>query len=138
LARLSPKRGAVCDVFDDLIGLAAVFPHPNLRIDVLEVEIDEVRVLRRRWPGYAVADRRLRRVAGSVTLRKPGDLWRLFPAAEPLDGPFTTSDLAARLNRPLEFAQRVAYCLRLAGAVETVGKSGNRRVYAVTAAGQAP
>ena len=39
--RLSPKRGAMLDVFDDLIGLARVFPHPNLRIDVMEVAIDE-------------------------------------------------------------------------------------------------
>jgi hypothetical protein len=137
-ARLSPKRGAVCDVFDDLIGLAAVFPHPHLSIDVLGVEVDEVRVPRRRWPGYAVADRRLRRVVSSVTLREPGDLWRLLPAAPPLHGPFTTGDLAARLDRPLAFAQRVAYCLRLAGAVETLGKSGNSRVYAVPTSGPGP
>ena len=42
------------DAFDDLVGLAPVFPHPNLRVDVLAVAIDEVRVPRRRWPGYAV------------------------------------------------------------------------------------
>ena len=30
------------------------------------------------------------------------------------------------LGRPLDFAQRVAYCLRLTGAAATVGKEGNR------------
>jgi hypothetical protein len=126
-SRLSPKRGALADVFDDLIGLARVFPHPNLQIDVLAVEIDEVRVARRRRPGYAVVDRRLRAVAASVPLREAADLWGLLP--DGLDAPFTTRELADRLGRPLAFAQRVAYCLRLAGAVETVGKTGNRRVY---------
>jgi hypothetical protein len=126
-ARRSPKRGALVDVFDDLVGLARVFPHPGLEIEVLGVAIDEVRVPRRRWPGYAVVDRRLRDVVAAFTLRDEADLWALLP--DPPDGPFTTRELADRLGRPLPFAQRVAYCLRLSGAVETVGKAGNRRVY---------
>jgi hypothetical protein len=128
-ARLSPKRGEVVDVFDDLIGLAQIFPHPNLRVDVVGVEIDEVRIPRRRRPGYAVADRRLRDVISTVSLREPADLWRLLPEAPA--GAFTTRDLADRLRRPLPFAQRVAYCLRLSGAVESQGKVGNHRIYSV-------
>jgi hypothetical protein len=127
--RRSPKRGAVCDVFDDLIGLASIFPHPNLSIDVLGVEIDEVRIPRRRWPGYVIADRRLRQVVELVTLHQPHDLWKLLPAAAGGEDAFTTRDLTARLERPLAFAQRVAYCLRLAGAVDVVGKRGNSRLY---------
>ncbi len=126
-ARFSPKRGTVADVFDDLIGLARIFPHPNLHIDVLAVEIDEVRVNRRRRPGFAVVDRRLRQVVAGVPLRKAADLWGLLP--DGLADPFTTRELADHLRRPLDFAQRVAYCLRLTGAVETIGKTGNRRVY---------
>lgn len=125
--RYSPKRGAVVDVFDDLTGLAKVFPHPNLGIDVLAVEVDEVRVSRTRWPGYAVVDRRLHKVVAAVPLRVAADLWGLLPATP--DGRFTTRDLAELLARPLDFAQRVAYCLRHAGAVDAVGKAGNRRVY---------
>jgi hypothetical protein len=130
-ARLSPKRGALVEVFDDLVGLARVFPHPGLRIEVLGVAIDEVRVARRRRPGYSVVDRRLREVVGGVALRRAADLWALLPGAPDESEPFTftTRELAERLGRPLEFAQRVAYCLRLAGAVETVGKQGNHRVY---------
>jgi hypothetical protein len=127
-ARLSPKRGSLVDVFDDLIGLARIFPHPNLSVDVLAVEIDEVRIPRRRWPGHAVVDRRLRHIAATVTLRQASDLWSLLP--EVRAGSFTTLDLAERLERPIAFAQRVAYCLRLAGAVETLGKVGNRWIYA--------
>lgn len=129
-ARFSPKRGALCDVFDDLIGLAKVFPHPNLRVDVLAVEIDEVRTPRRRWPGYTVVDRRLREVSETVSLFEARDLLGLLSCEFP--GAFTTVDLAAGLGRSLAFAQRVAYCLRHSGAVDVVGKAGNRRIYSAS------
>ena len=104
-----------------------VFPHPNLSVEVVAVEIDEVRVTRRRWPGYAIRDRSLRAIVATQTLRDPADLLGLLP--DDLVDPFTTRDLAERLGKPLAFAQRVAYCLRLSNAVETIGKAGNRRIY---------
>jgi hypothetical protein len=125
--RQSPKRGQAVDVFDDLVGLARVFPHRNLRIDVLAVEIDEVRITRRRWPGYKVADRLLRNVLATIPLREAADLWSLIPSN--LESPFTTRELAECLDKPLFFAQRVAYCLRLSGAARSVGKRGNSLVY---------
>ncbi len=125
--RLSPRRGDLADVFEDLIGLARLFPHPNLRIDVLAVAIDEIRVPRRRWPGFAVIDRRLREVRQVVPLQEAEDLWRLLP--DDLPSPFTTLDLANRLDRPIANAQRVAYCLRHTGAAVPCGKQGNRIVY---------
>ncbi|MFO0952462.1 MAG: hypothetical protein U0835_15210 [Isosphaeraceae bacterium] len=127
--RFSPWRGAMVDVFDDLIGLARVFPHPNLTVDVLGVEIDEVRVTRRRWPGYKVVDRVLREVLQTVRLREPADLWALVPDGERLESRFTTRELAEHLSKPAHFAQRVAYCLRHTGAAGVVGKIGNFRVY---------
>ena len=128
-ARCSPKRGELHDVFDDLIGVVRVFPHANLDIEILGVTIEEVRVPRRRWPGYIVADRRLGAIHGTTSLVHAGDLWALLP--ERCDGraAFTTRDLAQQLDRPLGFAQRVAYCLRLTGAARVVGKSGNHWVY---------
>jgi hypothetical protein len=128
-ARLSPWRGALLDVFDDLVGLAALFPHPHLDVDVLAVEIDEIRLVRRpSLRKYRVVDRRLNAIVATVPLRHGDDLWTLLPGTLP--SPFTTRELASQLQRPLHFAQRVAYCLRLAGAVCVVGKQGNRRVYA--------
>jgi hypothetical protein len=127
-ARFSPKRGDVSDVFDDLVGLARVFPHTHLTIDVLAVEIDEVRIPRRRWPGYRVADRILREMVSTHRLASPSDLWSLIPAVLPSE-PFTTRDLAEAMKKPLPFAQRVAYCLRLSNAARVVGKRGNNRLY---------
>jgi len=128
-ARCSPKQGALVDVFDDLMGVVRVFPHSNLDIEVLEVTIDEVRVPRRRWPRYRVIDRCLGEIQRSTTLARADDLWALLPASCDGREPFTTFELAQRLERPLWFAQRVAYCLRLTGAARVVGKSGNRLIY---------
>jgi hypothetical protein len=138
--RKSPWRGTIGDVFDDLVGLAAVFPHPNLTLDVLAVEVEEHRVPRRRRPGYAVADRRLVAVRERVTLRGAADLWRLLPGVPEDCGGFTTADLAAWLDRPRAHAQRVAYCLRLTGAAVVVGKRGHGLLYrrAEPVAGEAP
>lgn len=128
--RLSPKRWELFDVFEDLVGVAGIFPHPNLTIDVLAATIEEVRVPRRRFPGYEIADRRLGMVQSSTALAVAADLWQLLPPGWDWSQPFTTHDLARRLCRPLSFAQRIAYCLRLSGAARQVDKRRNSLVYA--------
>ncbi|MFT7644160.1 MAG: hypothetical protein ACI9G1_005926, partial [Pirellulaceae bacterium] len=45
--RLSPKRGTVVDLFDELVYFTRVFPHKNLAIEVPLVEIEEYR-----YPGH--------------------------------------------------------------------------------------
>ncbi len=127
--RKSPKRGQLIDVFDDLVGLAPVFPDENLRIEVLAVSIEEVRVPRRRAPYYDVVDRRLVAIEQTRSLERASDLWSLLPADCQGPDPFTTHDLARRLERPLAMAQRVAYCLRRSGAACVQSKRGNLLVY---------
>ncbi len=128
-ARFSPKRASPFDVFEDLIGIARLFPHPNLEIEILAVEVDEIRVTRKRRPGFSVHDRLLRSIVGRTTLHASSDLWDLFPKPEIWRQPFTTRELSERLERPLHFAQGVAYCLHHMGAARTVGKRGNLQVY---------
>jgi hypothetical protein len=123
--RRSPWRGNVLDLFDELVGLARVFPHEKLTIEVVGVSIDEIRVKQRR--GWRVVDRCLVEIVSTSTLRSGDDLWSLLP--EGFDGPFTTLDCARALGRPLAFAQRLAYCLRHAGAVEERGFLKRRRIY---------
>jgi len=125
-SRRSPSRGELLDVFDDLIGIARLFPHPNLTVEVLGVEIEEVRVARSRR-GDRVTDRRLVSVLSTTILRTGEDLWSLLPVD--FDGPFTTLDCARKLDRTVAFAQRVAYCLRHSGAVAEQGFLQRRRLY---------
>ncbi len=126
-SRRSPRPGRLADAFDDLVGLMTLFPHPRLLVEILPVAIAEIRLPRRRRPGYLVADRRLVEAGPPILLAAPADLWSLLPA--PLPDPFTTIDLAAALKSPAYFAQRVAYCLRQSGAARVVGKQGNRLIY---------
>lgn len=126
-ARLSPRRGSIVDFFDDFLGLARLFPHPNLSVECLAVAIDEIRVPRKRWPGHTIVDRSLREIRETIRLDVAADLWTLLP--DGLEDPFTTVDLATHLDCPMAFAQKVAYGLRHTGAAMSCDKRGNRVVY---------
>jgi hypothetical protein len=67
-------------------------------------------------------------VAGSKTLKTPKDLRSFLPAG--LGSPFTTTDLAKAMGRPLGLAQKMVYCLKAAGCLKQVGKKGNSILYA--------
>ena len=136
-ARRSPKRGHCLDIFDDLVAVARWLAEPGFSLELLEVIIDEQRVARRRRPGFAVVDRVLVEAGRSILLECPADLWRLLPASR-LPQPFTTRDLADALQRPLHFAQRVAYCLRVSGAADCHGRQGRFARYAAHSLDPAP
>ena len=51
--RMSPKRGSVIDLFDELIYFTRVFPHQNLALDVPLVDVEEWR-----YPGHGRRRRR--------------------------------------------------------------------------------
>ena len=131
--RKSPKRGRLLDIFDELVYFTHVFPHPQLTVEVVLVEVEERRYpghgRRRRWSAtdFEVEDRTLIRVDRNLHLSAADDLWQLLPARLPT--PFHTGHLAKKLKIQRWVAQRIAYCLRQAGATREVGKSGNTRLY---------
>ena len=118
--RRSPRHGAPCDVFAELVNVAPLLGHPGLELELVLVEMEE---LRRHAPdgpwrrrGWTVVERRLLDIVDQRTFLGVPDLVTLLPAD--LDDPFTTADLATRLGRPRRLAQQMAYCLRTAGALE--------------------
>jgi hypothetical protein len=131
--RLSPKRGTLLDLFDELVHFTRVFPHPRLTLEVLLVEIEECRYPghgRRRWrrPGdFQVEDQRLIEVIRVDRFRTAGDLCRLLPRRLPRR--FHTGQLAEGLGVRRWIAQRMAYCLRECGAIQSVGKEGGAWLY---------
>lgn len=131
--RQSPKRGQLVDVFDELVYFTRVFPHPRLTLEVVLVDIEELRHpghgRRRRWrrDDHEVADQRLVSVGPSIRLRQARDLVRLLGVRLP--GEFHTATLAELCQVRRHVAQRIAYCLREMKAVEHVGKQGNTLVY---------
>ena len=74
-----------------------------------------------------IEERRLISVRGAVELNSLEALLDLLPEALP--DPFVTADLADGLGRSRHLAQEVAYCLRVSGAVETVGRDKRGILY---------
>ncbi|TWU15188.1 hypothetical protein Poly21_23810 [Allorhodopirellula heiligendammensis] len=141
--RLSPRRGHPHEIFEELIYLRDVFPHPRLTLEIPIVDVDQhrwvrkVKGRRRRDPGYVIEDTELTQVHAAIELREAADLWRLLPPAVasqgiPLDelaqAEFNTQDLACSIGCPRWIAQRIAYVMRHAGAIESTSrdKSGVR------------
>jgi hypothetical protein len=131
--RLSPKKGSLLDLFDDLVHFTRVFPHRNLVLETPLVDIEEWRYpghgrrRRRRANDHQVEDQKLTRLHKIHRFRTASDLLRLIPRELPR--PFHTGHLAATMDIPRWVAQRIAYCLRKTGAVDTVGKQRNALLY---------
>ncbi len=131
--RLSPKRGQLLDVFEELVYFTRVFPHRRLTLEVVLVEIEELRHpghgRRRRWRknDFVVADQRLVSVGEGLRLARAADLLQLLPAALPAR--FHSGHVAVQLGVQRYVAQRIVYCLREMKAVKQVGKEGNTLIY---------
>jgi hypothetical protein len=129
--RKSPRRGAVEDVFAELVSFPRLLAHPNFSLEVLSIQEEEVRRHDglRRWRnrGWVTHERRLLKVLDRRLFETPADLAALLPAALPQ--PFTTADLARALGRPRRLAQRMAYCLREMGVLQVEGKRRNAMLY---------
>ncbi|HTN73943.1 MAG TPA: hypothetical protein VL096_01805 [Pirellulaceae bacterium] len=132
--RLSPKRGAILDLFHELIYFTQVFPHKKLVLETPLVEVEELRYpghgKRRRWRqnDHIAEDQRLVAVNETPRYATLSDLWKLMPATLPAQ--FHSGHLAEGLSVQRWVAQRVAYCLLKTGATREVGKVGNARLYA--------
>jgi hypothetical protein len=124
--RRSPKQRTLLDVFEELVHFTRVFPHRRLTLEVPLIEIEEYRYPghgRRRWQrdnDHVVDDQRLVEIVCVHEFRTAADLCRLLPPSLPR--PFHTGHLAAGLGVERWVAQRMAYCLRHMGAVQSVGK----------------
>ncbi len=129
--RRSPKRGTHRDIFGELLHFTRVYPHPRLILEVPLIDVDEVRLpKKKRWhraKAFRVVEQRVLAIGDSRWLTTPQDLLDL--ADVPREIVFDTAELATWMERPRWFAQQVAYVLKHCGAVREVGKRGNSRLY---------
>ena len=129
--RRSPKRGALEQLFEELVSFPKLTAHPNFSIEVLSVHEEEVRCYERKrgWRRreWVIKERRLLNVVGRMTLEEPKDLLGFIPPE--LAVPWTTQDLSEAIGQPRWLAQKIVYCLRESGAVKTIGKKGNAFLY---------
>jgi len=131
--RLSPKRGSLLDLFDELVYFTRVFPHPNLTLEAPLIDIEEWRYpghgrrRYRRQNDHVVDDQKLVKLHEIHRFQTRRDLLRLIPTDLP--DPFHTGHLAEAMSIPRSKAQQIAYCLRKMAALEECGKRVNARLY---------
>jgi len=129
--RRSPKRGIPADVCAELVSFPSLLSHPNFTLEVVLTVEEEIRRpdAKKGWRrgGFVIEERRLVAVRGTVEFGSAEALLDLLPGGLP--DPFTTSDLAHGLGRSRHLAQEVAYCLRVSGAVGTVGRDKRGILY---------
>ncbi len=132
--RKSPQRGALEDLFMELVSWPELIIHSNFTLEVALIYEEEIRCLhssRRqgRARPWRVCDRRLIEVIDTVVLATPADFRRFIPATLP--APFTSHELAQALQRPDYLAHKMTYCLRKMGVLTVVGKRQRAWLYAL-------
>ncbi len=131
--RLSPKRGKLLDLFDELVHFTRVFPHPRLVLEVPLIDIEEWRYpghgRRRRWrdSDYVVEDRKLIDTRTVHRFATGADLVGLVPTELP--DPFNTADLARALDTSRHVARQMAFCFRVTGAARWIRRRRTGHLY---------
>lgn len=131
--RLSPKQSSQLELFDDLVYFTRVFPHENLILESVLVDIEERRFeghgRRRRWSkkDFQVEDQQLIEVHSTAEFRTAACLAELLPRT--LAKQFGSLELATASGIKRHVAQKICYCLRNIGTVLEVDKIGNSRQY---------
>lgn len=136
-ARASPRRGDALELFDRLVSFPSLLSHPHLTLEVVLLAEDHIRApapvrgrRRTRDPG----ERRLAEVLQRIEVADPDELLALLPDLP--TGPFTTRELAGALGTRTLLAQRIAYCLRALGLLESAGKRGRAPLHRRASAGE--
>ena len=128
--RYSPAHQTLADVFLELVHFTQAFPHPNLQLDVLLTEQEEIRVppRKRTWRRkFSVQDRTLVSVNETYSFRTPEELWESLGLMLP--DAFTTAQMSELGEMPRWLAQKAAYCFRKMELIEACGKQGNAIEY---------
>lgn len=129
--RRSPKVGSVYDAFYELYKIKPLLSHPNLRLHLLLVDVEDYRRLNG-WScdkkrGSTRSQRIPTALAGELCVSSPTQYRLLVPDA--LEASFTTKDYAAAAKLPLNRAQTALNVLCSVGAVRKAGKQGRLVLY---------
>jgi len=141
--RKSPRKGNYPDAMPELYKILPLLTHPNLRMTLLLVDLEEYR-LRDGWSkdkkkGSHRYERIPLALAGRLDLRSPED-WcspearaAFFPTGLP--DPFTSKDYAKAARLSIHAAQTALRVLHAMGAAQRCGKRGNLFLYDICRGG---
>lgn len=128
--RKSPKKRDFWSIFDEMIHAPSLAAAPRVILEILSVEVEDLRMRdgRGSWrrKGDSLLDRRLVSVLSSRVMAGPADWLALLPEG---DGPWTSGNLAESLGIPSGTARRILYTYVKAGFLVETGKEGRFKLY---------
>jgi len=130
--RKSPKTGSFYDAFYELYKIRGLLAHPNLKILLLLVDVDDYRSLNGWGRDKKRGSSRLERIptglAGELAVGNGASGWdSLIP--ENLPEEFTSADYKIAAGLSLRDAQTALNVLYHVGAVVKVGSKGRMKLY---------
>jgi len=129
--RLSPRRGRFNDVFFELYRVKQFLNDPNLSIHILQIDLEEYRLLngwsRDRKKGAWRNDRLPLSLVAELFISGPTDYGQLLPDGLPEN--FTSADWAKASQMSDRRAQTAINVLLSLSVIEICGKTGRRRLY---------
>jgi len=129
--RKSPRKGVIYDSIHELYRIKPLLSHPNLRIMLIFLDVEEYRNLDG-WSydkkrGSSRCDRHPADIKEEVWLKSPADYTQFLPKSLPKQ--FTTKDLKKSAKIHISTAQTTLNILYNIGTVHRVGKQGNLHIY---------
>ncbi len=129
--RLSPRRGQPCDIFRELYQIKPFLTHPNLSVRILQIDLEETRLLngwsRDRKKGSWRHDRLPKSLENEIAIDTAADYGLLMP--EGLPPIFTSADFARCARVSQRLAQTSINVLQSMGCLSACGKQGRLRLY---------
>ena len=129
--RKSPKQGCIYDAIHELYKIRPLIKHPNFRLYIIFIDIEEYRNLdgwsENKKKGSSRYDRIPVDIAGEAYFGEIEDYLQFVPYE--LDTHFTSKDYkkAAKIN--MHTAQTALNILHHIGTLRRVGKKGNLHIY---------
>ena len=121
---LSPKHCNYFNIFEELIRIPSLISNPNLMIEALIIQADEIWVNDNKgsWRrnGWSIKDRALVQVLDQKLFSTPKNFLSLLP--DNIETPFTNNDLSSSLNISLKLARMMTYCLRKMNLMKIANK----------------
>ena len=129
--RISPKKGKLIDLFDELVRIPDLINEENFSIAVLMIQEEEIRCRdgKGSWrrKGVSIKDRKLIDVIEKIEFNHKRDFLEFLP--EELDRPFSNKTLAKCIGIPVYKARKMTYCLKKMGVIKEVGKNRNELLF---------
>lgn len=133
-ARLSPKRGSIYSLFDELVSIPTLLDHPNLSLEIVLFNENRKQIhdpsLRRRRGGYRTVDRQIDEIIDQQRFDTVMDLRRLLPSTMP--DTFTTADIADQAKCSRAAAQKLAFCFQAAHLIDRIDRTKAGYRYRIT------